>query len=399
MKAFFNYTLTWLIIFVFILLNQTNLVSAEVFKDGDLFVASTILKQIRVYNSETLEFKYFFTHELFNLDNCTDYNYKCAPNGMAINKRGNLIVSSYTHFVEFISSDNVYSTYKKNYDESNENIIFDKLGNLYTTTSTGGSDKLNQYNAADYSFNQTINLPNGSGQLTGITFDYNNRLFVGSQSDQKIHVLIASDDFSTFTHSHSFSSINQTIEGIQFNLNSELVAAGGANGDFVRYNPDNGDVIGRFDITPDITQFPHTMTVDNLGRIFVADFESGSGNVASDIIRFSHNGSNAKYINDTDLKSPMGIVVYGTNIPGSHEFDCPDSDGDGVPDKWDKCLNTPDNSYVNKNGCALNGIVIDQAQADQIVGCINNIIKILDEIGLKDAIKALEISAGIKKKR
>jgi len=29
-----------------------------------------------------------------------------------------------------------------------------------------------------------------------------------------------------------------------------------------------------------------------------------------------------------------------------------DGDNDGVIDQWDQCPNTPENSYVNKNGCS-----------------------------------------------
>ena len=37
----------------------------------------------------------------------------------------------------------------------------------------------------------------------------------------------------------------------------------------------------------------------------------------------------------------------------SESYDCPDSDGDGIPNILDNCLNTPLNSYVDKNGCPI----------------------------------------------
>ena len=36
-----------------------------------------------------------------------------------------------------------------------------------------------------------------------------------------------------------------------------------------------------------------------------------------------------------------------------------DNDDDGVPNQWDKCSNTPNNSYVDKNGCAYSFKIVD----------------------------------------
>ena len=75
-----------------------------------------------------------------------------------------------------------------------------------------------------------------------------------------------------------------------------------------------------------------------------------------------------------------------------------DSDNDGVTEQFDQCPNTPINSFVDKNGCPANGIFISQDEANQIVNCMKNIQSILDAIGLEDAIRALESSAGVKNK-
>ena len=83
-----------------------------------------------------------------------------------------------------------------------------------------------------------------------------------------------------------------------------------------------------------------------------------------------------------------------------------DSDNDGITEQFDECPNTPINSFVDKKGCPpdgifitqSHGIFITQSQASQIVNCMKSVQTILDTIGLEDAIRALEISAGVEKK-
>jgi len=86
-----------------------------------------------------------------------------------------------------------------------------------------------------------------------------------------------------------------------------------------------------------------------------------------------------------------GIVKAFTNC------DINDSDDDGVIDQMDKCPNTQLGSFVDKTGCAPDGIFINMQQANKIVSCMKTIQIILDDIGIEDAIQALEISAGVKK--
>ena len=74
---------------------------------------------------------------------------------------------------------------------------------------------------------------------------------------------------------------------------------------------------------------------------------------------------------------------------------CQDFDNDGVPNLLDMCPNTMNNLYTDNKGCPPNGIFISQEQADLLVKNMNEIIIVLDSIGLKDAIKALKISAGM----
>ena len=281
------------------------------FTDGDLFVASSVKDEIRIYDAETLEFRSAFTHELFKHGNNDAFTY--GPNGIAFNKRGNLVVSAFTHFVEFSAPGVEFARYPKHVVEANEHIRFDDLGNLYTTTSTHGSDQLIKYRASDYSFEQVITLPAGAESLTGITFDTRKRLFVASQYDQTVYVMQANEDFSEFKFSHSIPLATPS-EGIAINQNGELLVLGG---NIHRYDPNTGQCLGSFDITPDTNVCPHAINIDNQGRIYVADFEydgSNWGAQASELIRFAPDGSSFVLNNNTGIYGPFDVAVAGTQL-------------------------------------------------------------------------------------
>jgi len=104
------------------------------------------------------------------------------------------------------------------------------------------------------------------------------------------------------------------VEGLQFNLNGELIAAGG---NIVRYNPDTGAVLGSFDAVPDNDSIPVPVTVNNAGQIFVADFQNGAGSASADIFRFSADGSSFITVNDPALFGPFGMAIAGADLPGA----------------------------------------------------------------------------------
>ena len=76
-----------------------------------------------------------------------------------------------------------------------------------------------------------------------------------------------------------------------------------------------------------------------------------------------------------------------------------DSDGDGVPDEWDTCPNTPTDSYVNSDGCELTGYYaqeeLDQAVAEataDLQGRVNSLTAQLAEAEAKLAAAEQEIA-------
>lgn len=282
------------------------------FVTGDLFISSSLTDQVRIYDSTTLAFKSFFTHAEFS--NPVSPSFQFGPNGMAFNASGNLVVAAFNNFVEFSSPGvQVGGLHAKQIAEATETVLFDRLGNIYTTTSTGGSNQLNQYDS-NFVFKQTIALPPGATSLTGITFDDQDRLYVASQGSNTIYVLQADPTFTAFTPSHTIAGANASnLEGLQINQNGELIAAGG---NITRYDPVTGIVLGSFDAVPDFDMFPVALTVDSLGNIFTADFENGSGTSAADIFRFAPDGSSFISFNDSNLFGPFGLAIAGTVLPG-----------------------------------------------------------------------------------
>ena len=299
------------------------------FEPNQIFLASSRTDEIRVRDAETLAFVDSWTHPAFSKVVSPLFTY--GPNGMAFNSRGNLVVAAYAEFVEFSDYGVEYAVYPKVMAEATENVIFDALGNLYTTTATGGTNKLNQYNAKDYTFKQTIPLPAGSGQLTGITFDGTGRLYLASQTGNTIHVSDVNVEFETFTWLKKLSGAGNPggFEGLQFNRNGELIAAAG---DLIRYDVATQTKLGSFDDPKDA--FPVPLRVDNAGNIYTADYENGQGTVSADIFKFSPSGQPIASINDAGLFGPFGLVISGTVLAGdppvewSYALVASDPDGD-----------------------------------------------------------------------
>ncbi|MBZ5714104.1 Ig-like domain-containing protein [Nannocystis pusilla] len=298
------------------------------FEPGQIFISSSRTDEVRVYDGNSLAFVQAFTHPAFSTVASDLYTY--GPNGAAFNSRGNLVVAGYDTFVEFSDYGVEYATYPKIAAEATENVIFDPRGNLYTTTATGGTDKLNQYDAEDYAFMQQIPLPAGAGQLTGITFDGKGRLYLASQTDNTIHVADF-ENFEQFPWTGTLSGAGNpgNFEGLQFNANGELVAAAG---DLVRYDVLGGTKLGTFDQPDDA--FPVPLRVDNEGNIYTSDYENGQGTLAADIFKFAPDGQPLTASNDPGLFGPFGLAISGTVLAGDppvawfYQLVATDPDGD-----------------------------------------------------------------------
>ncbi len=358
------------------------------FEPGQIFLSSSRTDEIRVLDGNSLKFLQAFTHPAFSEVPNDLFTY--GPNGTAFNERGNLVVAAYTKFVEFSDYGVEYKTYPKVASEANENIIFDSLGNLYTTTATGGTDKLNQYSAADYSFKQTISLPPGAGQLTGITFDGYGRLYVASQSDNTIHVSDFNFEFLEFKWVKTLPGAGNVkgFEGLQFNATGELVAAAG---DLVRYDVMAASKLGTFDAPND--EFPVPLRVDNEGNIYTSDYENGSGSVPADVLKFSPEGLLLVTQNDAGLLGPFGLAISGTVLAGdppvawSYVLAATDPDGDPLTYKLVK---GPPDMFLDPNTSTLTWYVTSED-----IGDYDIVLEVSDgQGGVTQQMFILSVSAG-----
>ncbi len=281
------------------------------FETGQVLIASSVTDEIRVYDAESLVFIKGFTHPLFSEIDSPSYQY--GPQGMVFNERGNLVVAAYSSFVEFSDYGVEYATYPKFEAEATENLIIDCRGALFTTTATGGSDRLLRYTPNTYDFDLQLETPPGASQYTGITFDNKSRLYLASQGDNTIHVSQYDKEFDTYEWVQALPGANNGsgLEGLQFNANGELVAA---QGEMIRYDVEGEQIVGTFS-APDVP-FPVPVRVDNDGRIYTADYENGNGTLPADIIRYTPDGADFIKTNDPGLFGPFGLLVTGTVLAG-----------------------------------------------------------------------------------
>ncbi len=87
--------------------------------------------------------------------------------------------------------------------------------------------------------------------------------------------------------------------------------------------------------------------------------------------------------------------IYSEN-GGQTGCACTDTDNDGVPDDWDTCPETPAASYVDNQGCPGTQGLYTQEDMDLVVNQMLEWDTDDDgKVGLVEAIRALQISAGI----
>jgi len=139
----------------------------------------------------------------------------------------------------------------------------------------------------------------------------------------------------------------------------------------------NDNVIGQTNAgTQKVFQIDTTMTNGQLIHKFEFDTSPGTDGGASQQTYFT---------------------IDDLHIEGQHyTTECNDTDQDGVPDQWDNCPSTNNNSWVNNMGCPAEGLYTEE-QLNQIIshiltwGDLNGDKK----IGLSEAIHALKVSSGV----
>jgi len=231
-----------------------------------------------------------------------------GPAGMAFDAAGNLVVAGVDSFCVFSEPNVVVACHPKVKKQPTENVIFDHLGNLYTTTSTGGTNEIHKY-ASDFTFVKTFSMP--TGELTGVTCDPTGNLFIGSQLGAKSAVYKVDKD--TLTPLATIS-LTGTIEGLQYAAGDTILAA-------------MWDRVVRFDakppyaVTSTLTDpasglaIAVPVTVDEVGNVYTADYENGSGTAPADLFVWAPDGKLKASRKASEVYGPFGIVIGGTRLP------------------------------------------------------------------------------------
>ncbi|MCY1059470.1 hypothetical protein [Nannocystis sp. SCPEA4] len=231
-----------------------------------------------------------------------------GPAGMVFDYRGYLVVAAYQEFCVFSAPGEIETCHPKIKAQRTENVIFDSSRNLYTTTSTGGTDEIHKYDQ-NYTHITTFSLP--TGNLTGITCDPVGDLFVASQAGPTSVVYkVSRDDLQVLD---SFD-VPGNAEGLQYGPDDDLLVALSGGVGIASVTPSSPSMVLNITADPGLL-WPVPLTLDQAGNRYTGDFEDGQGAAASDLFVFAPDGSLVASRQPSELHGPFGLVVAGTSLP------------------------------------------------------------------------------------
>ena len=276
---------------------------------GNVYIAGSRNAQVFEYSS-TLEPISQWTDPSFGTVLAPPgQDYFLGPAGMTFDDSGFLVVAGASQFCVFSKPNELLGCHDKVAAEPTENVIFDLDGNIYTTTSTGGTDQVRKYDAA---YNHVADFTMPTGNLTGITCDPDGNLYIASQAGGNPSAIYKVDKTSLAVL--DTIPIAGSIEGLQFaNDGNILVALSGGVG-IQRVAPSSPTVV--VDTIPDGNLYwPVPLTTDNDGNIYTADYENGSGTAPADLFVFAPDGTLEASRLQSEVWGPFGMVVAGAVLP------------------------------------------------------------------------------------
>jgi len=283
------------------------------FKKGNIYVAGS-------RNAEVFEFDPTFkllnrwTHPSFGkVLPAPGQSLTLGPAGMAFDAKGNLVVAAYASFCVFSKPNAVVGCHPKVKQQATENVIFDHLGNIYSTTSTGGTNEVHKYSAS-YKHLTTFSIK--TGELTGVTCDPIGNLYIASQDKGKGHIYKV--DRKTFKVLDTIDVVLSgvgSLEGLQYLKNGTLLVAtfGGSKGVLHINEASPFKLLGA--IRPAGLYGAVPVTIDNAANVYTADYENGSGTAPADLWSFTPTGKVIASRKASPVYGPFGMVVAGTVLP------------------------------------------------------------------------------------
>jgi len=280
------------------------------FPDGNIYVAGSRNAQVFEFDGNLNPISQW-THPAFGtIEPAPGQSYALGPAGMVFDAAGYLVVAAVDQFCVFSAPGELLACHPKIQSQPTENIIFDLAGNLYTTTSTGGTDEVHKYDAS-YTHLETFTMP--TGNLTGVTCDTNGDVFFASQlgGGQSAIYKVDGGDMSNVLDT---IAITGHIEGLQLAADGNILVALGDNGGIVRVQPSSPTVV--------VDSFTHQslywavpLTIDNADNIYTADYENGSGTALADLFVFDPTGTPIATLLPSEIYGPFGMVVAGAVLP------------------------------------------------------------------------------------
>jgi len=243
-----------------------------------------------------------------------------GPAGMVFDARGFLVVAGVKDFCVFSAPGVEVGCHAKTKSQPTENIIFDHLGNLYTTTSTGGTNEVHKYDAA-YNYVTTFSIK--TGELTGITCDPTGDLYIASQDTGSGHIYKV--DRKTFavidTIDVAVSGIG-SLEGLQYLKGGSILVATFAGNQGILKVRASSPLVVESQITDATMYGAVPVTIDNNGNIYTADYENGSGTAPADLYVFDPAGKLIASNKGSPVYGPFGMVVAGAVLPcGAYQIE------------------------------------------------------------------------------
>jgi streptogramin lyase len=274
---------------------------------GHVFIAGSRNAEVFEYDAALKPVGHFTDPHFGTVLPFPGQSYAAGPAGMAFDASGFLVVATADSFCVFSAPGQLLECHPKHAPEPTENIIFDRDGNLYTTTSTGGSGFIHVYDES-YAYVASHALP--TSNLTGVTCDPQGNLYIASQLGNGS--LVYKVDPKTFAVLDTIP-VAGTAEGMQFASDGNLLVGQHSIG-IARVKPAApGDVVGT--ISNGSLLFPVPVSVDEAGRIYTADYENGSGTQAADLFIFEADGQLAAARPSSEVWGPFGMVVAGAELP------------------------------------------------------------------------------------
>lgn len=231
-----------------------------------------------------------------------------GPAGMVFDSQGYLVVAAVDQFCVFSAPGELLACHPKIQSQPTENVIFDLDGNLYTTTSTGGTNEVHKYDSS-YGYVTTFSMP--TGNLTGVTCDTDGNLFIASQVGGGSSAIYKVDktDLSVL----DTIDVAVTAEGLQLAADGNILMATLGSG-ILRVQPSSPTTV-LSTITHASLHFAVPLTIDNDGLIFTADYENGDGTLPADLFVFDTVGNVVASSLPSEIYGPFGVVVAGAVLP------------------------------------------------------------------------------------